>query len=282
MNKSNKVFEDFLNMKLLTLDGYSISVHQIVLIFILFIMTKLVLSFIRRGITRANKTKLLQDESIYTLKQITGYIIWLVSLFIALNILGIKITALWTGSAALMVGVGIGLKQTFNDFISGIILLFEGKTKVGDLLEVEDRLMILDNIGLRTSTGTDRDGISIIIPNSKIVTDKVINWTHQKKKPVRFRINIGVAYGSDVERVIKLLEECARGHKDVSKKENIEARFVDFGTSSLDFQLMFYSANVFRNGRVTSDIRRNINRTLNENNIVIAYPQLDVHLRKDD
>jgi len=119
----------------------------------------------------------------------------------------------------------------------------------------------------------------VIIPNSIITTNKVINWSHQSKK-TRFRINVGVAYGSDVDLVIRVLEKSALEHPDIRDKDHINARLVDFGTSSLNFQLLFYSDNAFRVEKVKADIRRIINRKFIESGIVIPFPQLDVHMKK--
>jgi small-conductance mechanosensitive channel len=118
----------------------------------------------------------------------------------------------------------------------------------------------------------------VIIPNSLITTNKVINWSHQSKK-TRFRINLGVAYGSNVDLVIKILEESAFEHPDIMDKNLIEARLIDFGNSSLDFQVLFYSDNVFRIEKVKSDIRKIINRKFSENNITIPFPQIDIHFK---
>ncbi|MBW6500596.1 MAG: mechanosensitive ion channel [Bacteroidales bacterium] len=138
---------------------------------------------------------------------------------------------------------------------------------------------LLVGIGIRTSKGLTRDDIMVIIPNSIITTNKVINWSHQSKK-TRFRINVGVAYGSDVDLVIRVLEKSALEHPDIRDKDHINARLVDFGTSSLNFQLLFYSDNAFRVEKVKADIRRIINRKFIESGIVIPFPQLDVHMKK--
>ena len=134
---------------------------------------------------------------------------------------------------------------------------------------------------MRTSKGLNTDDISIIIPNSLITTNKVINWSHQTKK-TRFRIDVGVAYGSDVDLVIKVLEESAFEHPDISDREFIEARLVNFGNSSLDFQVLFFTKNIFRIGKVKSDIRRIINQKFAKNNIAIPFPQLDLHLKSNN
>ncbi len=274
--------KDFFEYTLFEAGNYSITVKELVEIFFIVLITKIILRLLKKAIFRLKKVSKEREEDLYTVNKIFSYVIWTIAIILILNTLGIKISVLLTGSAALLVGIGLGLQQTFNDFVSGIILLFEGKTKVGDILEVEGRLMKLSNIGLRTTEGIDRDGVSIIIPNSKIVTDKVINWSYQKEKTIRFRILVGVAYGSDVELVIRLLEESAREHPGVSKKMKVEARFIDFGNSSLDFELLFFSKTIFRIRRIESDIRRTINQKFTEHNITIPFPQMDVHLQTEN
>ena len=177
-------------------------------------------------------------------------------------------------------GVGLGLQQTFNDVISGIILLSERSIKINDILEVDGDIVKIETIGLRTSKALNRDDISIIIPNSLITTSKVINWSHQSQK-ARFKIDVGVAYGSDVDLVIKILEESAFEHADISDRELTEARLVNFGNSSLDFQVLFFSENIFRISKVKSDIRRSISQKFSANNIAIPFPQLDLHLKSN-
>jgi small-conductance mechanosensitive channel len=155
----------------------------------------------------------------------------------------------------------------------------EGSIKVGDVLEIEDDVVKITNIGLRTSKALNRDDISIIIPNSLITTNKVINWSHQNNNKARFRISVGVAYRSDVEKVINLLVESANEHPDTVDKKITHARLTDFGNSSLDFQVLFYSKNIFRIERVKSEIRRTISKKFAENGITIPFPQLDLHIK---
>jgi small-conductance mechanosensitive channel len=158
-----------------------------------------------------------------------------------------------------------------------VILLSERTIKVGDILEIDGDIVKIQEIGLRTSKGLNRDEISIIIPNSLITTSKVINWSHQSKQ-ARFKINVGVAYGSDVKLVIKALEDSVLDHPDVNTKSIVDVRFIDFGNSSLDFQVLFYSRNIFRIEKVKSDIRKNIYQKFNDFGIVIPFPQMDVHM----
>ena len=214
----------------------------------------------------------------YSLFQIIKYILWIVSVLFMMQTLGISITVLLAGSAALLVGIGLGLQQTFNDFISGIILLIEGSTRIDDVLEIDGEVVKIQEIGIRTSKGLTRDDIVVIIPNSVITTSKVINWSHQSKK-TRFRIKVGVAYGSDVDLVIRILEESALEHPEIKEMEHNNDSLVDFGTTPLDFHLLFFSDNVFRVEKIKADIRKIISRKFIENGILIPFPQLDLHVK---
>jgi small-conductance mechanosensitive channel len=268
----------FLGLVIFRFSDHEIKVSTLLIVLFIFMGTKLLLWIIRKTIFRKQTMKRIEISNAYSLYQIIKYVLWIVSILFMLQTLNISITVLLAGSAALLVGIGLGLQQTFNDFISGIILLIEGTTKVDDVLEIDGDVVKIQEIGIRTSKGLTRDDIVVIIPNSAITSNKVINWSHQSKK-TRFRISVGVAYGSDVDLVVKVLEASALEHPEISHKENIEARFVDFGSSSLDFHLLFFSDNVFRIEKVKSEIRKIINRKFNENNIVISFPQVDVHVK---
>tara|TARA_R110002033_G_scaffold49252_6_gene95864 strand:+ start:99 stop:935 length:837 start_codon:yes stop_codon:yes gene_type:complete len=271
---------EFLDFELITLGKNTIRVYTLIAIVSIFLLTKLILWVIKKSLFRRSELRKLDRGNIYALYHIIKYVIWVIAIGLILETIGVKLTVLIAGSAALLVGIGLGLQQTFNDVLSGIILLSEKSIKIDDVLEIDDDVVKIQSIGLRTSKGLNTDDISIIIPNSLITTSKVINWSHQTKK-TRFRIQVGVAYGSDVDLVIKILEESAFEQADVSDRELTEARLVDFGNSSLDFQVLFFSKNIFRINKVKSDIRRNINQKFKENNIAIPFPQMDLHLKSN-
>jgi small-conductance mechanosensitive channel len=273
-----EVINKILDFVLLRVGTHEFKVDTLLLIVFILVITKILIWLIKKGILKTTAFKKLDESNSYSLFQIIRYIIWIISITLMMNTIGISVTVLVAGSAALLVGIGLGLQQTFNDFVSGIILLVEGTTKIGDVLEIDGDVVKIQKIGLRTSKGLNRDDIVLIIPNSLITTNKVINWSHQSRK-TRFRINVGVAYGSNVDLVIRILEESALEHPDISDKKLIEARLIDFGNSSLDFQLLFFSNNVFRIEKVKSDIRKIINRKFIENGIVIPFPQIDLHVR---
>ena len=275
-----ELLSKFLEFELFSIGEYSLMVGTLFLILIIIVLTKVILWLIKKSMFRKRNLEKFNEGNTYSLFQIIKYIVWVITLGIILETFGVKVSLLIAGSAALLVGVGLGLQQTFNDVISGIILLSERSIRIADVLEIDGDILIIQEIGLRTSLGLNRDDISIIIPNSLITTNKVINWSHQKKQN-RFRIEVGVTYGSDVDLVIKILEESAKQHPEVNDKKLTEARLVNFGNSSLDFQVLFYSSTIFGSDRMKSDIRRKINREFIENKITIPFPQMDVHIKSD-
>lgn len=268
----------FLDFDLLSIGDNKIKVFTLLAVLLIYLVTKLIVWLIKKALFRKQESAKLDIGNAYALYQIIKYIIWVAAIGLLLETIGIKVTVLVAGSAALLVGLGLGLQQTFNDIISGIILLSERSIKVGDILEIDGDVVKIQSIGLRTSEGLNRDDISVIIPNSLITTNKVINWSHQSQL-TRFIITVGVAYGSDVDLVVKLLKDSALEHPDVTNNKALDARLLDFGNSSLDFQLLFFSKNIFRIEKVKSDIRRIINRKFAENNINIPFPQVDVHYK---
>ena len=275
-----ETLKKILEFEIFSLSNYVIRVSDLATILIIIVITRLLLWLIKKALFRKYKFRKTDPGTTYALYQIIKYVIWVMAIGLLLETIGVKVTLLLAGSAALLVGVGLGLQQTFNDVISGIILLSERSIKINDVLEIDGDVVKIEGIGLRTSKALNRDDISIIIPNSLITTSKVINWSHQSKK-TRFRIDVGVAYGSNVDKVIKILEESAFEHPEVSNRELVEARLMNFGNSSLDFQLLFFSKNIFRIGKAKSDIRRIINKKFAENNITIPFPQMDLHLRSN-
>ncbi|SHI74213.1 mechanosensitive ion channel family protein [Algibacter luteus] len=275
-----ETIKEFLEIELISIGENKIQVYTIAVILLIFLFTKLTLWLIKKALFRKRRFRNLQRGSVYALFQIIKYVIWVIAIGLMLETIGVKVTVLLAGSAALLVGIGLGLQQTFNDIISGIILLSEQSIKIDDVLDIDGDIVKIQSIGLRTSKALNTDDVSIIIPNSLITTNKVINWSHQTMK-TRFRIDVGVAYGCDIDLVIKILEECAFEHPDISGRESTEARLVNFGNSSLDFQVLFFSQNIFRISKVKSDIRRKISQKFAEHNITIPFPQMDVHVKSN-
>ena len=273
-----ETLNEFLEFELISFGQYKVQVFTLASVLIIFLVTKFTLWLVKKSLFRKDKFKKLDKGNTYALFQIIKYVVWVIAIGLILETIGVKVTVLIAGSAALLVGIGLGLQQTFNDILSGIILLSEKSIKIDNILEIDGDVVKIQSIELRTSKALNRDDISIIIPNSLITNNKVINWSHQAET-TRFRIQVGVAYGSDVDLVIKILEASVLEHPAVSNPKFTEARLVDFGNSSLDFQVLFYSENIFGIDRIKSDIRRIINKKFTENHITIPFPQMDLHLR---
>jgi small-conductance mechanosensitive channel len=214
----------------------------------------------------------------YAYNQLFSYFIYFFAVLLASQHLGIKMTVIWAGAAALLVGIGIALQQTISDFFSGIVLLFERSVQVGDFLEIGEESGTLLRIGLRASAINTRENKTIIIPNSKLVNDNVVNWSNIEDL-TRFDVRVGVAYGSDTELVARLLSTAVLGHKKVAKNPKPFARFLDFGDSSLNFGVYFFSKEYLKIEDVKSDIRFAIDKLFRENNVTIPFPQRDIWLK---
>ncbi len=274
------LIKSILEFELLNINKYSLKVSNLVIALLIVVITKAILMLIKRSLFRKKNNQEFNGGNTQSLYQIIKYIVWVVAIGFILESMGVKVTLIIAGSAALLVGIGLGLQQTFNDIISGVILLSERTIRINDVLEIDGDIVKIQEIGLRTSKALNTDDISIIIPNSLITTNKVINWSHQTRQN-RFRIDVGVAYGSNIELVIHILEESAKEHPEVDGEKPTEARLVNFGNSSLDFQILYYSDTIFGSDRMKSDIRRIINRKFNENDITIPFPQMDVYIKSN-
>lgn len=209
---------------------------------------------------------------------IVKYIGWVISILLALKVLGFDITPLIFGSTAVLIGLGFGLQNIFRDFVSGLFLLFEGSLKIGDVIEADGVIGRVKEINLRSSEVVTQDDVTIVIPNSKFVSEKVVNWSMDNEL-VRFNVNVSVAYGSDVDLVFKCLEDSMAENSSIVKKPVSYVRFQNFGDSALEFELIFWSRSGFVIDNVKSDLRRNVYKKLTENGLAIPFPQRDVNIK---
>ncbi len=273
-------FKEFLNLNI-TIGSFKLTVsHLLMALFILFAAKLLIWAMKRILLDRYFRKRKVDSGRQLALKQFLSYIIWVMAVFAILELFNIS-SMIWASSAALLVGIGLGLQDTFKDIISGIIILMEGTVEVGDILEVDGLVARVVKIGLRTSKLETRDRVSILIPNSKLVVDKVTNWTHDEH-PTRFNIRLGVAYGSDVPLVAKLLQAAANTHEKVLAEPAATVQFKNFGDSALEFDLLFFSSEFFGIDIVKSDIRFSIEKLFRDNGIEIPFPQRDVWVRNPE
>lgn len=275
-------FKELINTKIIETTDFNITVYNVALVFAILIITGLIISILKRLVKRQEKKKGFDKGRTHSVIQIIKYILWIAAILLSLQAIGVKITLLLAGSAALLVGLGLGLQQIFQDIMSGIVILFEGVLKVDDIVEIKDGgiIGVVTEIGLRTSEVTTRDDIIMIIPNSKFVTDSVINWSHTNKK-TRFSVDVGVAYGSDIKKVQHLLLQSADNNAKIATDPKPFVRFTNFGDSSLDFSLFFWTTHTISVEDIKSEIRFSIDALFRSHNVQIPFPQRDLHIKKE-
>lgn len=259
-------------------DEVVITVQKVFIVLVVIFVVRLFVMTIDFLVSRKIEKDNLDIGKGKSVLQIIKYFIWIVGILLAIGSIGLNFTFIIASVSALLVGVGFGLQNIFNDFFSGIIILFDGSIKVQDVVQVGDVVGRVTEIGIRTTKVVNRDNIMLIIPNSKFTSDNVINWSLMDKKS-RFNVEVGVAYGSDVKLVEKILMDCATICKEVEKMPKPFVRFENFGDSSLDFRLYFWTSQSFLVENTKSQLRFTIDQKFRENNISIPFPQRDVHIK---
>ncbi|MAY84648.1 MAG: hypothetical protein CMP59_10990 [Flavobacteriales bacterium] len=272
-----------LEFKLFEIQDYSISLYNILIVVLVFIAIRLLVNGLERLLKRQlSDKKNFTEGKLIAFTKIGKYIIYVLGFILALKSVNINITPILIGSSALFVGLGFGLQEAFRDFVAGIMLLFEGDVMVGDVVEMENETVgVVKQINLRTSKVRTRDGIMMIVPNSQLTNDRVINWSNSNRL-TRFRVDVGVAYGSDTKLVEKLLLECADKEETITERIKPFVMFQNFGDSSLDFSLYFWSEEVWRIERTKSRLRFSIDQAFRDNKVTIPFPQRDLHFKSKD
>jgi small-conductance mechanosensitive channel len=210
---------------------------------------------------------------------ITRYTLLLIGILIILQTVGINLTTLNVIAGAVGIGVGFGLQNIASNFISGLIILFERPIKVGDRIVVSSIEGDVVEVGARSTTVVSNDQIAVIVPNSMLISEPVINWQYTNQR-VRFEVPVGVAYGSDVRLVEKLLLEVAKENADVMDDPAPDVCFREFGDSSLNFVLRVWNQNhVHRKLTLLSDLNFAIYDKFNQHGIEIPFPQRDLRIR---
>lgn len=274
MNK----LESFLSQSIISVKHFNLTVSSLVamvlLILVVWGVKKGFQFLVHRAFVKRGK---LDTGREYTIVTIFNYVLYTISILIGLELVGVDITVLIGASAALMVGIGLGLQDTFKDIFSGFVLLLEGVFKVGDVIEFEGTVCKVLRIDLRTSMVETRDGTVIIVPNGNLVNGNIINWS-LNHADTRFYISVGVAYGSDTQLVTEILEKITKAHPDVTKKDRLFVKFADFGDSALMFEVYFWTRKQWDIERIKSKLRYEIDEAFRVNKISIPFPQRDLHI----
>jgi len=238
--------------------------------------------FLQRAISNKLTEKLhLSSGAAYAIKRILHYGIVFFGVLLAAQCVGLNLGSLAVVFAFLGVGIGFGLQNSTSNFISGLILLFERPISVGDFVTLENQVGTVVQINMRATIIRTLDNINMIIPNSKFIENEVINWTHYDTN-VRIHCPVGVAYGSDVPKVKEVLLAVAAGEPRVMKRPEPEVRFMEFGDSSLNFELLVWTAKPVEQFVLRSCINYAIDEAFRKAGIQIPFPQRDLHLKTAD
>ena len=267
--------KEFLQTNIIELGNYTLKLHNVISL-IVFIGFVILISFIIKRIIYKSSTLDLAKK--FSISKLFKYLVISISFVVSLHLLGFNVSVLLAGSAALLVGLGFGLQNLFNDFISGIILLLDRTLKVGDIIEVNSMIYKVQEINFRTTTVLGRDDNYIILPNSELTGNSVINWTHSEISS-RFKVTVGVDYSTDIQTLMRVLKEVAKANKQVLNSPEPFVRFEDYADSALLFSVYFYTNEVFRVENIKSEIRVEIFKALKDNNISIPFPQRVVHIK---
>ncbi|TYP70901.1 mechanosensitive ion channel family protein [Aquimarina intermedia] len=256
-------------------DPIVLTVWLLLFVVFIFLTTSIVLKFISRVATR----KLPHESRVkfVSVFSFLKYFVNVIVLLVALDSIGFNITAVFAASAALLVGVGLALQTLIQDIISGIFIFVDQTVHVGDIIELEGKVGRVEEIKLRTTRAVTIDNKVLVIPNHKYLTSTLYNWT-QNGTLTREAVEVGVAYGSDVNLVKDLLIKAALNNKNVLKSPEPLVLFTEFADSSLNFKIIFTLNDSFSSAIPKSEIRFEIDRLFREHNVTIPFPQRDVHM----
>lgn len=253
-----------------------IDVKHILIVILALLITSIVLRLIRKIVT----SKLPETDKVkfISLFSYSKWFIYVIILLMTFHNMGVNVTAIFAASAALLVGVGLALQTLFQDIISGVFILIDQSVHVGDIVELDGQVGRVEEIKLRTTRAVTIDNKVLIIPNHLYLTNSLYNWTANGIE-TRENVEVGVAYGSDVQLVKKLLLKAASTHPSVLEDPEPLVLFTNFGDSSLNFKLIFTLNDSFQAGIPKSDIRFEIDKLFRTNNISIPFPQRDIHIK---
>ncbi|MCB9772216.1 MAG: mechanosensitive ion channel [Candidatus Omnitrophica bacterium] len=269
-----KAFFSFGNVHL----SMKVLVQFLFLIWIFNVFSHVVNKFLDKNIYPRTQ---LDESAQYSISVAIKYLLILVAVMLGLRVLGFDLAALAVFAGTVGIGIGLGLQEIAKNFISGIIMLIERPVKVGDWVEIGDLPGRVQAIKARGTVIQTFDNISVVVPNSEFITKQVVNWSYSDKI-IRFKLTVGVAYGSDVLLVKKSLLEVAAANPNTLKHPEPTVLFYDFGDNSLGFILYGWTDQPDKRFSILSELHFAVNKLFNERNIVIAYPQRDIHLKTSD
>jgi potassium efflux system protein len=276
-----KDVKEFLDRRLLDLAGASITPGSLLvgaaIVFVAFAFANL-LAISARRLLRARGTA---QGVQFAVAKIVRYTVTAIGLIGAINAMGFRLDALLAASAVVAVGIGFGLQNIAQNFISGLILLLEQPVRHGDFVRVGGTLGTVEDIGLRATHIITRDEVTMIVPNSALITAEVVNHS-RPTTTLRIRVGVGVAYGTDTDLVTRVLLDVARSIEGVLDTPLPEVRFEDFGDSAMLFALLCWIPHARDDLRVGSALRFAIEKAFRKAGISIPFPQREVHMKNSE
>lgn len=279
MDMTLENFIKWINMPIIHVGGSPVTFSGLVsaglIVLVAFIFSRL----LQRVLEQTLRSRLkLSDGVIFSILRFLHYTILILGVVVAVQSIGLNLGSLAVIFGFLSVGIGFGLQNITSNFISGLILLVERPVSVGDFVNVAGQVGKVQNISMRSTIVLTLDNVSIIVPNSKFIEAEVINWSLDDPR-VRIHCPVGVAYGSDTAKIREALMEVASSHREVLKNPTPEVRFLEFGNSSLNFDLLVWIDNPLRQDNVRSEINFAIDEAFRKRGIEIPFPQCDLNLR---
>ncbi|MYE07486.1 MAG: mechanosensitive ion channel [Oligoflexia bacterium] len=269
------------NWSIFKIDKNAITLGQLIIGITLLILGYYTMRQLTRHLEKFILKKLDVQESVgHAISTFVLYFSMIVLCLFTLRLLNIPITIFTVIGGALAVGIGFGSQNIMNNFISGLILILEQPVRAGDILEIDGITGEVERIGARATIIKSIDNTQIVVPNSSFLEKNILNWT-LSDSVVRRRVNVGVIYGSPTRKVEELLLKAVKEHEAVLKTPKPIVFFKDFGNHALNFSVSFWVKvkNIIELKKVPSDIRFRIDELFREHNIVVAFPQQDMHFR---
>ena len=271
--------KNVLTTRLFTISQTEVTPSSVIVFVALLIVIIVVSRLISRKLLETILTRMQVEQGTrYTMRRVVEYVCVLLGAIIAFQSVGINLSGLAVIFGLLGVGIGFGLQNVTSNFVAGLILLFERPIKVGDRVTVGDVEGDVTEINIRSTTVRSLNNISIIVPNSEFVSSKVINWSHGDAK-IRLDIEVGVSYSSDLDTVLRALQEVALENPEVLDDPKPDVHLREFGDSAWIMKLRVWISNPKRHPMVRSDLNCAIVRKFQENGIQIPFPQRDLHFR---
>ncbi len=274
---------DEVSARLLSLEysigEFSISLYMVTMIIVVLYLTNLFSWLVQAMADAHYMTPRKMEYGVKTaMKRLLHYAMFTVGFLVAVSMAGLDLQKFTIIAGALGVGIGFGLQNIVNNFVSGLILLFERPVKVGDTINIDDQWGTVIKIGLRSTVFETLDRAEIIVPNSDLISQKVTNWTFTSNIS-RIVLQVGVAYGSPLDEVLKILLRVANEQPDILDSPEPSAIFTGFGESSIDFELRVWISDINKRLKIKSDLGQAVDRHFREHCITIPFPQRDLHLR---